>query len=97
MAADLFAGAVCPIPITRYPEVQLAHGGGGRLTDQLIEDLFIPAFGNPALGARHDGARLELGGARLAFSTDSYVVRPLFFPGSDIGALAVNGLSLIHI
>jgi hydrogenase expression/formation protein HypE len=91
LAADSFAGAVCPIPITRYPEVQLAHGGGGRLTDQLIEDLFIPAFGNPALGARHDGARLELGGARLAFSTDSYVVRPLFFPGSDIGALAVNG------
>lgn len=91
MAADGFTGAVCPIPIGRYPEVQLAHGGGGRLTNQLIEDLFIPAFGNPALGARHDGARLELGGARLAFSTDSYVVKPLFFPGSDIGALAVNG------
>lgn len=84
-------GAVCPIPLTRYPEVQLAHGGGGRLTDQLIEDLFLPAFANPALAARHDGARLELGPLRLAFSTDSYVVRPLFFPGSDIGALAVNG------
>ena len=94
MAADDtqgMAGAVCPIPISRYPEVQLAHGGGGRLTDQLIEDLFLPAFGNPALGAGHDGARLELGPLRLAFSTDSYVVRPLFFPGSDIGALAVNG------
>ena len=75
MAGDDFTGAVCPIPIGRYPEVQLAHGGGGRLTNQLIEDLFIPAFGNPALGARHDGARLELGGARLAFSTDSYVVQ----------------------
>ena len=84
-------GAVCPIPISRYPEVQMAHGGGGRLTDQLIEEMFVPAFGNAALGDRHDGARLDFGGVRLAFSTDSYVVKPLFFPGGDIGALAVNG------
>ncbi|MEZ5288362.1 MAG: hydrogenase expression/formation protein HypE [Vicinamibacterales bacterium] len=90
MASD-FAGQTCPIPIARYPDVQLAHGGGGRLTGQLIEDLFIPAFGSPALAQRHDGARLDLGHGRLAFTTDSYVVRPLFFPGSDIGALAVNG------
>jgi len=70
----------------------MAHGGGGRLTDQLIEDLFVPAFANAELSARHDGARLDLGGGvRLAFSTDSYVVRPLFFPGGDIGTLAVNG------
>ncbi len=69
----------------------LAHGGGGTLTHQLIEQLFVPAFDNPALSARHDGARLDLGGARLAFSTDSYVVRPMFFPGGDIGTLAVNG------
>jgi len=89
--ADLVPGAVCPIPISRYPEVQMAHGGGGKLTDQLIEEMFVPAFGNPLLGVRHDGARLEFGAVRLAFSTDSYVVRPLFFPGGDIGTLAVNG------
>jgi hydrogenase expression/formation protein HypE len=53
--------------------------------------MFMPVFNNPALGARHDGARLEIGGATLAFTTDSYVVRPLFFPGGDIGAIAVNG------
>lgn len=84
-------GAICPAPISGHREVQLAHGGGGRLTNQLIESLFVEAFDNPALAARHDGARLTLGSATVAFSTDSYVVRPLFFPGSDIGALAVNG------
>ena len=81
----------CPIPIRQYPQVLLAHGGGGHLTHQLIEKLFVPAFANPALAERHDGARLDLGAVRLAFTTDSYVVRPLFFPGGDIGALAVNG------
>lgn len=91
MAGDRTPGLACPLPLTQYPQVQMAHGGGGRLTNQLIEQLFLPAFGNPALAARHDGARLELGGATLAFTTDSYVVRPLFFPGGDIGTLAVNG------
>jgi hydrogenase expression/formation protein HypE len=91
MAADLNAGAACPVPIGRYAQVLLAHGGGGQLTNRLIEDLFLPAFSNAALGARHDGARIEIGAVSLAFSTDSYVVKPLFFPGSDIGALAVNG------
>ena len=91
MAGSGVTGAVCPIPISRYPEVQMAHGGGGRLTDQLIEEMFVPAFGNAALGDRHDGARLDFGAVRLAFSTDSYVVKPLFFPGGDIGTLAVNG------
>lgn len=81
----------CPLPIQKYPQVLLAHGGGGRLMQQLIEGLFLPAFGNPALDARHDGATLAIGGARLAFTTDSYVVRPLFFPGGDIGKLAVTG------
>jgi len=81
----------CPIPIANYPNIMLAHGGGGRLMHQLIEQLFMPAFANPLLAARHDGAILDLGGVRLAFTTDSYVVRPLFFPGGDIGALAVNG------
>jgi hydrogenase expression/formation protein HypE len=81
----------CPIPISDYPNVLLAHGGGGTLMHQLIERMFVPAFRNPHLEARHDGAILASGGARLAFTTDSYVVRPLCFPGGDIGSLAVNG------
>jgi len=88
---DDAAGFSCPIPIGQYPQVLLAHGGGGRLMHQLIEKLFVPAFGNATLDARHDGAVFESGAGRLAFTTDSYVVRPLFFPGGDIGALAVNG------
>jgi hydrogenase expression/formation protein HypE len=88
---DGAAGLYCPIPIAQYPHVLLAHGGGGQLMHQLIEKLFMPAFGNPRLDARHDGAVLETGADRLAFTTDSYVVRPLFFPGGDIGTLAVNG------
>jgi len=91
MADDRMPGLACPLPIGRYSHVQMAHGGGGRLSQQLVESVFLPAFANPALGARHDGARLEIGALRLAFSTDSYVVRPLFFPGGDIGSLAVNG------
>jgi hydrogenase expression/formation protein HypE len=81
----------CPIPISDYPTVLLGHGSGGRLMHHLIERMIAPAFSNPALDARHDGALLRVNGARLAFTTDSYVVQPLFFPGGDIGALAVNG------
>jgi hydrogenase expression/formation protein HypE len=81
----------CPVPVLSYPQVLMAHGGGGTLMQQLIEGVFVPAFRNPALEAAHDGALLEAGGLRLAFTTDSYVVRPLFFPGGDIGSLAVNG------
>ncbi|MEN9933594.1 MAG: Hydrogenase expression/formation protein HypE [Chloroflexota bacterium] len=81
----------CPIPISEYPHVTLAHGGGGRLSQMLIERMFLPAFANPALARQHDGATLEVGGAHLAFSTDSFVVSPLFFPGGDIGSLAVHG------
>jgi hydrogenase expression/formation protein HypE len=81
----------CPLPITDYPTVTLAHGGGGKLMHQLIEKMILPAFASPLLEARHDGAVFELGGARLAFTTDSYVVQPLFFPGGDIGSLAING------
>jgi hydrogenase expression/formation protein HypE len=81
----------CPLPLRDHPQVLLAHGGGGRLTDQLIREAFLPAFHNAILDAQHDGALLEIGGVRLAFSTDSYVVQPLFFPGGDIGSLAVNG------
>jgi len=81
----------CPIPRSDYPEVLLAHGGGGKLMAQLIEKMFVPAFANPFLDRQHDGAVVELEGVKLAFSTDSYVVDPLFFPGGDIGTLAVNG------
>jgi hydrogenase expression/formation protein HypE len=92
MDSELKAGGFsCPIPIQQYPNVLLAHGGGGRLTQQLIEKMFMPAFGNSMLGSRHDGAVFELPSQRLAFTTDSYVVHPLFFPGGDIGTLAVNG------
>lgn len=81
----------CPLPITDYPTVTLAHGGGGKLMHQLIEKMILPAFDNPLIEARHDGAVFNLGGARLALTTDSYVVHPLFFPGGDIGALAIDG------
>ena len=87
----LGSGFMCPAPIAQYPQVLLAHGGGGRLTHQLIENLFLPSFRNPALEARHDGAVVDVGGTRLAFTTDSYVVQPLFFPGGDIGSLAIYG------
>lgn len=86
-----FGAMICPIPISDYPHVLLAHGGGGRLSHMLMEKMFLPGLANPALDARHDGALLNAGGARLAFSTDSYVVSPLHFPGGDIGALAVHG------
>jgi hydrogenase expression/formation protein HypE len=95
----------CPIPISEYPTITLAHGGGGKLSQMLVERLFVPAFANPGLEALHDGAILELPGGwgpggrgqeaavggRLAFSTDSYVIHPRFFPGGDIGSLAVHG------
>ncbi len=71
--------------------ILLGHGSGGRLSHDLIKNIILPAFANPALDELHDGARLTLGGARLAFTTDSYVVKPRFFPGGDIGKLAVCG------
>jgi len=82
---------VCPVPREDDARVLLAHGGGGKLTERLIESVFLPAFRNEALAARHDGAVLEIGSQRLAFTTDSYVVRPLVFPGGNIGDLAVFG------
>jgi len=85
----------CPVPRVADDRIVLAHGGGGRLTHQLIEKIFLPAFSNTALDQRHDGAVLPLDGltpgSRLAFTTDSFVVRPLIFPGGNIGDLAVNG------
>jgi hydrogenase expression/formation protein HypE len=81
----------CPLPRPAKDRILLAHGGGGRLTNQLIEEIFLPAFSNAALNSRHDGALISAGGARLAMTTDSYVVQPLIFPGGTIGDLAVNG------
>lgn len=86
-----FTGPSCPIPLSEYPQVTMAHGGGGRLTHTLIERMFLAAFRNPALEPLHDGAVLDVPAGRLAVSTDSYVVSPRFFPGGDIGSLAVHG------
>jgi hydrogenase expression/formation protein HypE len=80
----------CPLPI-EGDRVTLAHGAGAGASARLFEELLWPQLANPALGARHDGAVLEAGGARLAFTTDTFVVRPLEFPGGDIGSLAVHG------
>jgi hydrogenase expression/formation protein HypE len=85
-----FAGLTCPIPIADYPRVLLAHGGGGKLTQQLIRG-FLSQFTSELLLPLHDGAMLTIDGARLAFTTDSYVISPIFFPGGTIGELAVNG------
>ena len=81
----------CPLAVNDAEHIQLAHGGGGRRMHDLLENLLLPSFDNPMLLERHDGATLNIAGARLAFTTDSYVVKPLFFPGGDIGTLAING------
>jgi hydrogenase expression/formation protein HypE len=79
------------VPISERAEITIGHGGGGRLTEDLINGIFRPVFANPALDCRHDGAVLQADGTRLAFATDAHVVSPLFFPGGDIGKVAVNG------
>jgi hydrogenase expression/formation protein HypE len=81
----------CPLPVTHHKTVVLGHGSGGRLTAQLISDLFLPAFDNEILRRMDDQAVLNVGGARIALTTDSFVVTPIFFPGGNIGDLAVNG------
>ncbi len=81
----------CPAPLPARDEVLLGHGSGGRLTAELIRNLFLPAFQNPVLARLDDQAIVSVNGLRLAFTTDSFVVSPLFFPGGDIGSLAVNG------
>ncbi len=90
-----FSNWSCPLPLADYPSIVMGYGGGGKLGNELIEHLFLPAFRNPSLEDLGDAALLDLGGeapaGRLAMSTDSFVVRPLFFPGGTIGDLAVNG------
>ncbi len=87
----------CPLPRSQYDHILLGHGSGGRLTADLIQRVFVPAFGNDVLAALEDQATVSLDGSngikapRLAITTDAFVVRPLFFPGGDIGSLAVHG------
>ena len=89
---DNFDGILsCPVPIMNHKTVQLGHGSGGKMSHELLERLFLPRFENEILNQLGDQAELNLNGARLAFSTDSFVVDPVFFPGGDIGDLAING------
>jgi hydrogenase expression/formation protein HypE len=90
-APGAMPGAVCPLPISQHEQIVLGHGSGGKLTTQLIESVFLPAFSNPLLEKLDDQAVLNIGSVRLAFTTDSFVVTPIFFPGGDIGHLAING------
>ena len=88
-----FEGWTCPVPLRDHPTVVMGHGGGGRLGADLVKHLFAPAFGsnNVTDSAVLDPAAYGLTGGRLALTTDSYVVRPRFFPGGNVGDLAVNG------
>src|SRR6478609_4841616 len=86
-----FDGWACPVPLRDSPTIVMGHGGGGAMSGELIEHLFLPAFGDAATAELGDSAVLPAPVGRLAFSTDSYVVKPMFFPGGSIGDLAVNG------
>ena len=91
MTTPDFAEWTCPLPLRDYPHIVMGHGGGGKLSAELVEHVFRPAFANTLLDQMADATVLSLNGARVAFSTDSYVVKPLFFPGGSIADLAVNG------
>jgi hydrogenase expression/formation protein HypE len=82
---------VCPVPTQSPGQIQMAHGGGGKLMHQLLEEVFLPALSNEPSNQQHDSAVLEKLDGRPAFTTDSYVVRPIIFPGGDIGSMAVHG------
>jgi hydrogenase expression/formation protein HypE len=84
-------GAACPVPLQDHKQIVLGHGSGGKLTAELIANLFLPAFKNEYLSRLDDQAVLQFDGLRLAFTTDSFIVTPIFFPGGDIGRLALNG------
>lgn len=86
-----FSSWVCPLPLRDSPNIVMGHGGGGAMSAELIEHLFLPAFGEAADSELGDSALLDIGAVRVAFSTDSYVVKPMVFPGGTIGDLAVNG------
>ena len=82
---------VCPLTLRDYPHIVMGHGAGGKLTAELVEYLFLPEFRNKTLAELTDAAVIPRPAGRLAFTPDTYVVRPLFFPGGSIGDLAVNG------
>jgi hydrogenase expression/formation protein HypE len=81
----------CPVPIAAEESILLGHGSGGRMSGNLLRDIVLPALQNPVLERLDDQAIVNVGESRIAFTTDSFVVKPLFFPGGDIGTLAVNG------
>ncbi len=81
----------CPMPLSTHETIQMSHGSGGKMMHDLITQLFVNAFDNPALRDQNDQAVFDVNGVRMAFTTDSYVVDPIFFPGGNIGDLAVNG------
>jgi hydrogenase expression/formation protein HypE len=85
------ASLACPTPLTARDRVLLGHGSGGKLSAELVRDVFLPAFQNAALAKLDDQAIVNINGSRIAITTDSFVVKPLFFPGGDIGSLAVHG------
>ena len=89
--APEFDGWTCPLPLRDSPTVVMGHGGGGAMSAELVTHLFLPAFAGQSPDGLADSAVIDLGGRRVAFSTDSFVVQPLFFPGGNIGTLAVNG------
>jgi len=88
---NALAELTCPAPLPARDTILLGHGSGGKLSAELVRDIFLPSFANPLLARLDDQAVVQIGGARLAFTTDSFVVKPLFFPGGDIGTLAVHG------
>src|SRR5579884_2214798 len=90
-AVKTIANLACPAPLPAKDTVLLGHGSGGRLSGDLIREIFLPAFQNPALARLDDQAVVAVNGSRIAITTDSFVVKPLFFPGGDIGSLAVHG------
>jgi len=85
------ASLSCPAPLTTRDRVLLGHGSGGKLSAELVRDIFLPAFQNPALAKLDDQAIVNVNGSRIAVTTDSFVVKPLFFRGGDIGSLSVHG------
>lgn len=91
MSAKTTMGFWCPVPLGSNGSVLLGHGSGGKLSGDLVRDVFLPAFGNPELARLNDQAIVRVGESRIAITTDSFVIKPLFFPGGDIGSLAVHG------
>lgn len=86
-----FESWTCPVPLRDTPNVVMGHGGGGAMSGELVQHLFLPAYGTASLDGMADSAVVPIAGSRIAFSTDSFVVKPMFFPGGSIGELAVNG------